>query len=117
MISIYQQISANQKRTWLIFFIFIVIFTGFFYLLGKLTDSANIYLIIGFVISLLSSIGSYFYSDKIVLFTVRAIPAEKKKHFNFYTVTENLSIADKVFTIESFIERVKSSITDCAFRW
>jgi heat shock protein HtpX len=47
----------------------------------------------GIFVSLISSIGSYFYSDKIVLFTTGAKPASKEEYFDFYTVTENLAIA------------------------
>lgn len=63
------------------------------------------YLLIGFLISILSSFGSYFWSDKIVLLTTRAKPAEKKEYFDFYTVAENVSIASglpmpKLYVIE-----------------
>lgn len=67
--------------------------SGFFFIIGKYFQDPTTYFVIGITFSLLSSIGSYFYSDKIVLFTTGAKPANKKTHFDFYTVTENLSIA------------------------
>lgn len=67
--------------------------TGFFYVVGLYTESPSSYFIIGFLFSLFATIGSYFYSDKIVLFTVRAHPASKKEHFDFYTVAENMSLS------------------------
>ncbi len=73
--------------------IFIILFSGFFYLVGKYFGSPTPYFILGITISIASSIGSYFYSDKIVLFTTGAKPANKKLHFDFYTVAQNLSIA------------------------
>lgn len=76
--------------------IFIVIFSGFFYILGKYFGSPAPYFILGITISVISSFGSYFFSDKIVLMTTRAQPASKKQFFNFYTVTENLSIAEGI---------------------
>ena len=91
--SIYSQISANRWRTYLIMFIFILIVTGFFFIIGKYFRSPAAFFIFGFSFSLLSSIGSYFYSDKIVLLSTGAKPANKKEHFDFFTVTENLSIA------------------------
>jgi len=91
--TIYNQISSNKARTIVIFVLFIVIISGFFYLIGKYFDNPSSYLIFGLIFSSFSSIGSYFYSDKIVLFTTGAKPASKKEYFDFYTVAENLAIA------------------------
>jgi len=77
----------------LIFVIFTVIFTGFFFIIGKVYDDPWNYALLGLVISLGSSVGSYFFSDKLVLTTTRARPATKEEFFDFYTVTENLSMA------------------------
>lgn len=74
--------------------LFVFILTGFFYLIGKFFQSPVEYFVIGFIFSLLSSIGSYFYSDKIVLFSTGAKPANKREYFDFYTVAENLAMAD-----------------------
>ncbi len=90
--SIYSQISGNKFRSYLIIFLFIAIFTGFFYILGKFTSSPGTYLTLGIVVSLASAIGSYFYSDKLVLLTTGAQPADKKIYFDFYTVAENLAM-------------------------
>ncbi len=73
---------------------FIAIFSGFFYIIGQYFGSPTPYFLLGITISVLSSFGSYFYSDKIVLFTTGAKPASKKQFFDFYTVTENLAMAD-----------------------
>jgi len=89
----YSLISINKRKTFLILFLFIALFSGFFYLIGFYTQSANQFLLFGLIFSLLSSFLSYFYSDKIVLLTVGAKPADKKKYFDFYTVTENLTLA------------------------
>lgn len=91
--SVYSQVSHNIWKTYLIMAIFVFLFSGFFYLIGLYLDSPNSYLFLGLVISLLSSLGSYFYSDKIVLWTAAAHPASKKQYFNFYTAVENMSIA------------------------
>lgn len=92
--TVYSQISQNKLKTFFIMFVFMAIFSFFFYLVGKYYGSPGPYLILGFTISLLSSLGSYFYSDKLVLLTTKAHPANKKEYFDFYTVAENLSIAD-----------------------
>ena len=89
----YSQITYNKRRTFLILALFIALFSGFFYLIGYYTQSANQFLVLGLIFSLVSSFITYFYSDKIVLLTVGAKPADKKKYFDFYSVTENLVIA------------------------
>lgn len=73
--------------------LFTVFFSFIFYLIGKIQDEPEVYFVLGFLVALLSSIGSYFWSDKIVLASTRAVPANKKEYFNFYTVAENVSIA------------------------
>lgn len=92
--SIYQQINHNKLRTWLIMLLFIGLFSGFFFIVGNYLGSSIEYLIIGFLFSLVSAGGSYFYSDRIVLWSTGARLATKKEFFNFYTVTENLAMAD-----------------------
>ncbi|OGK17363.1 zinc metalloprotease HtpX [Candidatus Roizmanbacteria bacterium RIFCSPHIGHO2_01_FULL_39_12c] len=91
--TVYQQIANNKARTYAIILTFILLVTGFFLLIGNYIQSPTAYLIIGLSFSLFSTIGSYFYSDRIVLFTTGARLAKKEEFFDFYTVIENLSIA------------------------
>lgn len=93
--SIYSQIAQNKTKTYLIMGLFTIIFTGFFYIIGKYFGggSGSFYAILGFGISFVTSIYSYYNSDKLVLSTTHARPATKEEFFDFYTVTENLSIA------------------------
>lgn len=94
--TVYNQISENKAKTFLIMFFFVLIFSSFFFLLGKYFDAPWGYFFIGLFISLASSVGSYFYGDKLVLLTTGAKPADKKTYFNFYTVAENLSVASGI---------------------
>lgn len=73
--------------------IFIALFTFVFWIIGYVTGDAMTYLVLGLVIAIGSSFFSYYYSDKVVLATVRAKPATKEEYFDLYTVTENLCIA------------------------
>jgi len=73
--------------------LFIILLSGFFYIIGLYYGDANGYLLMGLIISSFSSIMSYFFSDKIVLLTVGARPADKRKYFDFYTAGENMAIA------------------------
>jgi len=105
IMSIYSEIAHNRFKTYLIFGLFLILFTGFFYLVGNSYGDANTYAVLGFVIAFGSSVGSYFHSDKIVLSTTHARLAKKEEFFDFYTVVENLSIAagipmPKVYVID-----------------
>ncbi len=90
----YHFISANKNKTYLFLAIFIFLFTGFFYLIGKYFDNPGYYLFLGLTISLSSTFFSYFYSDKVILWTTGAREATKKEFFHFYTVVENLCLAE-----------------------
>lgn len=103
--SVYSQISQNKWKTYFIMAIFVFLFSGFFYLIGLYFDSPNSYLFLGVSISLFSTFASYYWSDRIVLWTAKAVPADKKQYFDFYTSVENLSIASglpmpKLYVIE-----------------
>ena len=91
--TIYSQITGNRIKTYLIIFFFIVFMSFFFFIIGKYTGNSSTYFLIGIIFSLVTSLGSYFYSDKLVLAMSGAKPADKKQYFDFYTVSENLSIA------------------------
>ncbi len=91
--TIYSQIASNRQKTYLIFVLFIALLTGFFYLIGLYYGDGNGYLVLGLVISSFTSFISYFYSDKMVLMSVGAQPANKRDHFDLYTATENMALA------------------------
>ena len=91
--TIYSQIASNKQKTFFIFALFIVLLSGFFYIVGLYYGDANGYLVLGLLISSFSSVFSYYFSDKLVLFSVGAVPANKERHFNFYTAGENMALA------------------------
>lgn len=100
MINIYEAIDANKRKSAIVIIAFVVFITlatyvfsqafGVYY--GYQTGGLG-FVGIAFVISGLMSIGSYYFSDKIVLAISGARPADRKRDFIFYTVVENLSIA------------------------
>lgn len=106
MLNIYQQVSRNKIRSGIILFLFIGFILTVSYLIAYAFNLGNDFLFLAFLFSLVSSGVSYFYGDKIVLGLNQAYPASRKKFFNFYTVTENLSIANqtpmpKIYVIDS----------------
>jgi len=101
--TIYSQINHNRWRSVFVLIIFIGLTSGFFFLIGNYFGSGKGYLIAGIIFSLFSTLGSYFYSDKLILFSLGAVLANKKDHFDFYTVAENLSIASGLPTPKLYV--------------
>jgi heat shock protein HtpX len=95
MLNIYEQINANKWRSFFIVsgFVAFVIFAA--YAIGYAFNIEGLFPI-AIMFSVFSSGASYFWGDKIVLSMNKAIPASRKQHFDFYTVTENLSMAAKI---------------------
>ena len=105
MTNLYEQVAGNKRRSWLIIILFIIFILIVGYFLSYFFDS-QYFLPIAIFYSLASSFGSYFFGDKIVLAINQAIPATRKKYFDFYTVTENLAMVakipvPKIYVIES----------------
>lgn len=55
------------------------------------------------IFSLFSGVGSYYFSDKIVLTMSGAKPADKRAYFDFYTSAENMAIAAGVPTPKLYV--------------
>jgi heat shock protein HtpX len=95
MLNIYEQINTNKQRSIIIVSLFVafIILTAY-----AISYAFNLEVLLPIAIgfSLLSSGASYFWGDKMVLTMNKAIPASRKKYFDFYTATENLAIAAKI---------------------
>lgn len=112
MINIYEAQAANKRKSALIIVLFILFITASVYFISQAFGVYYGYEPGGFgvagialIISGLMSLGSYYFSDRIVLSISGAKPADRKDYFDFYTVSENLSIASglpkpKLYVIE-----------------
>lgn len=106
MINVYEQVGRNKFKSSLI----IVLFIGFIltatYFISQAFGYGNEFMFIALIISLFSSGSSYFWGDKIVVTLNGAQIAKREDFFDFYTVTENLSLANdtpmpKVYVIDT----------------
>lgn len=88
-----QIISSNKRKTYIIIGIFIFLVTGFFFIVGKTVNDPNLYLLIGLLISIVSGLGSYFYSDRMILSLSKAVMAREEILPEYYEVTRNLVLA------------------------
>lgn len=65
------------------------ILTGLLLWVGSFFGNSG--LLIALVFALLINFGSYFFSDKVVLFIYRAKPADKKEHAKLFRIVEDIS--------------------------
>ena len=103
--SIYSQIEGNKAKT-----VFIMVFFSLFvgmlaYVFGQSLGYGTSFVGLALILSGLMSLGSYYYSDKMVLAISGARPADRKRDFDLYTVVENMAIASglpkpKVYLID-----------------
>ncbi|HUQ84958.1 MAG TPA: M48 family metallopeptidase [Candidatus Limnocylindrales bacterium] len=91
--NIYSNISKNIWKSWLIMVLFVLFATTVAYVIGKATGYGPSYSFIVFPIAILSSVGSFFYSDKIVLTTSGAKQITKSDSPELFRIVENLAIA------------------------
>jgi len=103
MVNVYEQITNNKIRSGVIISLFVLFISTAVYLISYSLNLDSSLLIIAIIFSLASSFGSYFWGDKIVLSLNQARPASRKEFFNFYTVTENLSLANLIPTPKIYI--------------
>ncbi len=91
MKNIYEQVDANKFSSGIVivsFVIFISLATYVMsYALGFDTGAVGIAMVFSGIFSFIS----YYYSDRIILTISGAKEANKREHFNFFTVTENLT--------------------------
>lgn len=96
MLNIYEQVDSNKRKSTFImagFVLFIVIVT---WILAEALGYGPKVAGWALVISGLMSLGFYYFSDKIILSLSRAKPATREEYFDFFTVTENLSIGAQI---------------------
>lgn len=92
----YQLVAKNKQRSFLIITLFITFIVGAAYLMAKgFGYSLNI---VGWalIFSGGASFFSYYYSDKLILGISGAKEAKRSEFFDFYTVTENICLGQKM---------------------
>lgn len=104
--NIYNAISSNKWKTWIIMVLFVAFITTFIYVMSKALGLSVFGMTgIALVISGAMSIGSFYYSDKLVLATTGAKQIKKSEYPRLYRTIENLCIAaglpmPKVYVIQ-----------------
>ncbi len=88
----YTHQDANIRRTWILMGSFLIGVIGISFLVAQYLGNSMI-LYIGVALALVMNIGSYWFSDKLVLRMTNARRVTKAEAPELYTIVENLSIA------------------------
>ncbi|NCN38889.1 MAG: zinc metalloprotease HtpX [Candidatus Aenigmarchaeota archaeon CG_4_10_14_0_8_um_filter_37_24] len=107
-LNVQDEISRNKFKSLVLVGIVFLSLIFLAYAIAQFYDPASAYLFVtvALIFSLLFTIFSYYYSDKIVLASVRARPANKKEHAYLVNVVEELALAagisaPKIYVIDS----------------
>ena len=92
--NIYSAISSNKNKTWAIMVLFVLVITTIVYVFSKALGYGFGFAGIALVLAGITSIGSYYYSDKIVLATSGAKEIQKNDNPELFRIVENLCIGD-----------------------
>lgn len=94
--SVYSEIASNKRRSWLVvssFALFTGVVVGFLAYWFNLDWFTTIFC---FLLTGVSSWAGYWYADKVILTLSGARPADRRRDFTLYTVTENLALAARL---------------------
>lgn len=91
MATLYTQQDSNIRKTWLLMGSFLVAVIAIGYAVSWYMNDVSI-LYIAVIFALLMNVGSYWYSDKLVLSMTGARPVERGEAPELYNIVENLSI-------------------------
>jgi len=102
MSSIYTNKESNIRKTWALFFGFLVFVIGAGWIFSVALNEPGI-LYFAVVFSLVMNVLSYWYSDKIVLSMARAKPVSEEENPELYRIVENLAITAGLPTPKIYI--------------
>ena len=102
--TLYTYAESNLRKTWFLMTGFLILIIALGWLFSYLFGNQNI-LFFAVIFSILTSVSSYWYSDKIVLSLMKAKPIEKRDNPELYRIIENLCITaglplPKIYIIE-----------------
>lgn len=90
--TLYSNQSANIRTTWVIMATFLMLVIGIGFLLAYIYETPSI-LYIAVIVSLLTNVGAYWFSDKMVLSMANARPITSKEEYpDLWNTLENLCI-------------------------
>ena len=89
----FEDIEKNKMKSWAIVLLFLVFISIIIYYICMALDLGEVSIIIALIFSILSTFGSYYYSDKIVLSLNKARPATKEENLKLVNILDSLVIS------------------------
>jgi len=96
MINVYEQIDRNKRKSALVVVLFVIFVTLVVYIFSLTLEASLSWIGVALIFAGLTSLGGYYWGDKIILAISGARPATREKNFQFYTVVENLCLAAQI---------------------
>ncbi len=92
----YDLVAANKRKSFFIIALFIAFTTGAAYVMARGFGYGLDVVGMALIFSGAMSFTSYWFSDKIILTISGARPASREEFFDFYTVTENITMGQRM---------------------
>lgn len=89
----FEDIKRNKIKSWLIVFTFLIFISLIIYYICMALDLGSTSIVIAMAFSILSTWGSYYYSDRIVLSLNKARPATKEENLKLVNILDSLVIS------------------------
>jgi heat shock protein HtpX len=90
---VYEQISANKRKTVLLIFLFVLLLTAVGFAVDYFLRGGVVGIVIVAIIVIISSFVSYYNSDKVALAMAHAKPADPQQYARYHNLVEGLCIA------------------------
>lgn len=91
MATLYTQQGKNIRKTWFLMAVFLVLVIAIGYIMAYVMGDPVI-LYVSVIFALVMNIGSYWYSDKLVIKITGAKPVTRESHQQYWNTIENLAI-------------------------
>lgn len=89
----FEDIKRNKIKSWFIILLFLVFISFIVYFICMALDLGELSIVIAIIFSILSTWGSYYYSDKIVLSLNKARPATKEENLKLVNILDALVVS------------------------
>lgn len=91
MATLYTHQTENISKTWILMFVFLCVVVGLGWAVSWYFQNPGI-LFFAVILAIVMNVGSYWYSDKLVISLARATPADGPQYLELNRIVENLSI-------------------------
>lgn len=92
----FEDIKKNKMKSWIIVLLFLVFIALIIYYICMALDLGKTSIIIAMIFAIVSTWGSYYYSDKIVLSLNKARPATKEENQKLVNILDALVVSSRL---------------------